>query len=356
MNRILITGGAGFIGSHTASLLLEKGFDLIIVDSFANSSKLFLEKIFTLFKKIDEKYEERIKFIECDIRNFNKLNNVFQESINEGKPINSVIHFAGLKSVSESVENPLQYWDANVNGSINLFKVMAIYNCKTIVFSSSATVYGTSDNKLLTEDAEIKPKNPYGESKLIIEKILNSLYISDKENWKIANLRYFNPIGAHESGLIGECPNGVPSNLFPFITQVAIGKRSFLRVYGRDWPTKDGTAIRDYIHVMDLAEGHLSALNYLESQDGIFTNLNLGTSKGTTVLELVRTFEKVNNCKIPFDYVDRRPGDVAISVADNKKAINILNWKPHRNIERMCIDGWFWEKNVNDLKLTFDKF
>jgi len=349
MNRILITGGAGFIGSHTASLLLENGFDLIIIDSFINTSKLFLERILTLFKKIDEKYEERVKFVECDIRDFNKLNTLFKDSANEGKPINSVIHFAGLKSVTESVFDPLRYWDSNVIGSINLFKTMAFNNCKTIVFSSSATIYGNSENEFLTENSEIKPNNAYGETKFTIEKILKTLYESDKNNWKIANLRYFNPIGAHKSGLIGEYPNGVPSNLFPFITQVAMGKRRFLRVYGNDWPTKDGTGVRDFIHIMDLAEGHLSALKYLDSQDSIFINLNLGTSRGTTVLELVRTFETVNKCKIPYEFVDKRAGDVAISIADNKKALNLLNWNPQRNIEDMCIDGWLWQQNLKDL-------
>ncbi len=345
MNRILITGGAGFIGSHTASLLLENGYDLIIIDSLINTSKLFLKKIRILFKKIDEKYEERVKFIKCDTRDINKLNAVFKESANEGKPINSVIHFAGLKSVSESVHNPLKYWDANVTGSINLFKIMELYDCKTIVFSSSATVYGIS-NDFLTEDSYIKPHNAYGQTKFTIEKILNTLYQSDKENWKILNLRYFNPIGAHESGLIGEFPHNIPSNLFPYITQVAMGKRSSLKVYGRDWPTKDGTGVRDYIHIMDLAEGHLSGLRYLDSQNGIFINLNLGTSIGTSVLELIRTFEKVNKCKIPYDIADRRAGDVATIIADNKKAINLLNWYPHRNIEKMCIDGWLWQKKI----------
>lgn len=345
MNRILITGGTGFIGSHTASLLLENGYDLIIIDSFVNTSKLFLEKIRILFKKIDEKYEERLKFIECDIRDINKLNAVFQESANEGKPINSVIHFAGLKSVSESVNNPLQYWDANVIGSINLFKIMELYNCKTIVFSSSATVYAISNN-FLTEDSYIKPNNAYGYTKFTVENILNTLYQSDRENWKILNLRYFNPVGAHESGLIGEFSYNIPSNLFPYITQVGIGKRSFLKVYGRDWPTKDGTGVRDYIHIMDLAEGHLSGLRYLDSQNGIFINLNLGTSVGTSVLELIRTFEKVNKCKIPYNFADRRAGDVATIIADNKKAINLLNWYPQRNIEKMCIDGWLWQQNI----------
>ncbi len=349
MNRILITGGAGFVGSHTASLLLENGYDLIIIDSFINTSKLFLKKICNLFKKIDEKYEERLKFIECDIRDLNKLNTVFHESAIEGKPINAVIHFAGLKSVSESVHNPLQYWDTNVIGSINLFKIMELHNCKTIVFSSSATVYGIANNKLLTEDSYIKPSNAYGQTKLTIEKILKTLYESDKENWKIANLRYFNPIGAHSSGLIGEYPNSIPSNLFPYINQVAIGKRSFLKVYGRDWPTKDGTGVRDFIHIMDLAEGHLSGLRYLDSQNGIFINLNLGTSKGTSVLELIRTFEKVNKCKIPYDFADRRAGDVATIIADNKKALKLLNWNPQRNLEEMCIDGWLWQQNIKDL-------
>ena len=349
MKRVLITGGAGFIGSHTASLFLENGFDLIILDSFVNTSKLFLKKIFHLFRKIDENYEQRIKFIECDIRDINKLNNVFQESKNEGKPIDSVIHFAGLKSVNESVLNPLHYWDTNVIGSINLFKTMAFHNCKTIVFSSSATIYGISSNKLLTEDSDLNPNNAYGETKLTIERILKTIFESDKENWKIANLRYFNPIGAHASGLIGEYPRGVPSNLFPFITQVAMGKRKLLRVYGKDWPTIDGTGVRDFIHIMDLAEGHLSALKYLDSQNGILTNFNLGTSKGTTVLELIRTFEKVNKCEIPFEFFDRREGDIAISIADNKKALKLLNWSPLRNLEEMCIDGWLWQQNIKDL-------
>jgi len=347
MNRILITGGAGFIGSHTASLLLENGYDLIIIDSLINTSNVFLKKINILFKKIDEKYEKRVKFIKCDTRDINKLNAVFQESANEGKPINSVIHFAGLKSVSESVHNPLKYWDANVTGSINLFKIMDLYDCKTIVFSSSATVYGIS-NDFLTEDSYIKPNNAYGQTKCTIEEILNTLYQSDKENWKILNLRYFNPIGAHESGLIGEFPYKKPSNLFPYITQVAMGKRSSLKVYGRDWPTKDGTGVRDYIHIMDLAEGHLSALRYLDSQNGIFIYLNLGTSIGTSVLELIRTFEKVNKCKIPYDFADRRAGDVATIIADNKKALDLLNWNPQRTIEDMCVDGWLWQKNIRD--------
>ena len=347
MNRILITGGAGFIGSHTASLLLENGYDLIIIDSLINTSNVFLKKINILFKKIDEKYEKRVKFIKCDTRDINKLNAVFQESANEGKPINSVIHFAGLKSVSESVHNPLKYWDANVTGSINLFKIMDLYDCKTIVFSSSATVYGIS-NDFLTEDSYIKPNNAYGQTKCTIEEILNTLYQSDKENWKILNLRYFNPIGAHESGLIGEFPYNKPSNLFPYITQVAMGKRSSLKVYGRDWPTKDGTGVRDYIHIMDLAEGHLSALRYLDSQNGIFIYLNLGTSIGTSVLELIRTFEKVNKCKIPYDFADRRAGDVATIIADNKKALDLLNWNPQRTIEDMCVDGWLWQKNIRD--------
>ena len=351
MNRILITGGAGFVGSHTAGLLLESGYDLIIIDSFINTSKLFFKKICTFFKKIDEKYEDRLKFIQCDIRDKNKLNTIFKESANEGKPINSVIHFAGLKSVSESVRNPLQYWDANVIGSINLLKIMELHNCKTIVFSSSATIYGTS-NDFLTEDSYIKPNNTYGVTKFTIEKILNSIFESDKKNWKILNLRYFNPIGAHESGLIGEYPNKIPSNLFPYITQVAIGQRSFLRVYGRDWPTKDGTGVRDFIHIMDLAEGHLSGLRFLDSQNGVFINLNLGTSKGTSVLELIRTFEKVNKCKIPYQFEDKRAGDVAISIADNKKAINLLNWNPKRNIEDMCIDGWLWQKNIKDSQIN----
>ena len=345
MKRILITGGVGFIGSHTSILLLQKGFDLIVVDSFLNSSKDYIDKINFLIKNLDSNLLKKIKYFDCDIRNYEKLSNIFLNSIKEGNPIDAVIHFAGLKAVGESVKNPLMYWEINVAGSINLFKVMDRYDCNTIVFSSSATIYGKKSENLLEENSEIDPSNPYGETKVTIEKILKNLYEIDRKNWNVANLRYFNPIGAHESGLLGEDPKGIPDNLFPYINQVAIGQRNKLFIFGNDWPTVDGTGVRDYIHVMDIAEGHVSAIEYLFSQKGSFVNLNLGTSKGTSVLELIKTFEKVNNCEVKFVFKERRPGDIASSIADNKLAISLLNWSPKRSIEEMCRDGWLWQKN-----------
>ena len=221
------------------------------------------------------------------------------------------------------------------------------YHCKTIVFSSSATIYSTKSQDLFQEDSEVNPSNPYGETKATIEKILETIYQSDIQNWNIANLRYFNPIGAHDSGLLGEEPKGIPNNLFPYINQVAIGERKNLYIFGNDWPTVDGTGVRDYIHVMDLAEGHLSALKYLFTKNGEFVNINLGTSRGTSVMQLIETFEKTNNCKINYEFKERRPGDIAISVADNKLAISLLNWLPKRTLEEMCRDGWRWQRNQN---------
>ena len=345
MKRILITGGLGFIGSHTSILLLQQGYDLIILDSFVNSSKASIERITILIKKLNSLFLKNIKFIDCDIRDNKQLKNIFLNSINEGNPIDAVIHFAGLKAVEESVENPLLYWEINVGGSLNLFKIMESYDCRTIVFSSSATIYKSKPEGLLDENSELDPSNPYGQTKATIEKILKTLYDSDRNNWRIVNLRYFNPIGAHESGLIGEYPIGVPNNLFPYINKVASGRIEKLNIDGNDWPTADGTGVRDYIHVMDLADGHISALNFLFCGNGNFLNLNLGTSKGTSVLELIKTFEKVNNCKIKYEFKERRPGDIATSVADNKMASSILNWTPKRSLAEMCRDGWLWQKN-----------
>ncbi len=347
MTRVLVTGGTGFIGSHTCVLLLEKGYDLIILDSFLNSSNEVVEEIKNLGISDGKFQEKRILIRKGDIRDKYFLEKIFKEALENKDPIRAVIHLAGLKSVSESVNYPFKYWEVNVQGSINLFKVMANFNCKTIVFSSSATIYGESKNKLINEDSEIQPKNTYGETKAAIEKILNTLYKSDIQNWRIINLRYFNPIGAHESGLLGEKPQGIPSNLFPFLTQVAIGERKSLNIFGNDWPTIDGTGVRDYIHIMDLAEGHLSALEYLLSNGGNFISLNLGTAKGTSVLQLIKTFEKVNKCSISFEFKEKRPGDIARAVADNKLAISLLKWFPKKNLEEMCKDGWLWQKNLN---------
>ena len=337
--KILVTGGAGFIGSHTCLVLLEKGHEVIVIDSFINSSKISLSRVNEIFK--DKNHN--INIVVADIRDENAIDKLFLDSQTVNTPIQAVIHFAGLKSVKESVLNPLHYWDVNVNGTINLLRAMNKYKCKTIVFSSSATIYGLSSDRPLPENTDIKPINPYGQTKVAIEQLFNNLYDSDPKNWRIANLRYFNPIGAHPSGIIGESPIGVPTNIFPYITQVAAGKREKLTIFGKDWPTLDGTGVRDYIHIMDLAEGHICALEYLLKSKNKIINLNLGTGIGTSVLQLVNIFEKVNNIKIPKEFSGRRLGDCSTVIADNKLALSCLDWVPKRNIEDMCIDGWKWQ-------------
>ncbi|OUL43917.1 UDP-glucose 4-epimerase GalE [Prochlorococcus sp. HOT_208_60] len=245
-----------------------------------------------------------------------------------------------MKSVPESISDPLRYWDVNVNGTINLLNVMKKYNCKSIIFSSSATVYGNVKETFLREDLPCNPCNPYGETKVVIEKILSNIFTSDPDNWRICNLRYFNPVGADPSGLFGEKFSYNPSNLFPYLNLVAGGKKKYLRVFGKDWPTKDGTAIRDYIHVCDLSYGHILAMNYLLFKKSQILNLNLGTGKGTTVLELIKTFERVNNCTIKYEFEDRRPGDVSSLIADNNLSKKIFKWYPQKSIEEMCKDSW----------------
>ncbi len=343
--RILVTGGAGFIGSHTCTVLIEKGYEVIVIDSFTNSNKRSLEKVRELFGKNKEKKYITIRVIKGDIRDEEKIDKIFMDSQLAGKPIKAVLHFAGLKSVTESVINPFIYWDINLNGTIKLLSIMNKYNCRTIVFSSSATIYGLSGEELINENAKIKPINPYGQTKAAVEKFLNDIYKSCPENWRIANLRYFNPIGAHPSGSIGESPIGIPNNIFPYITQVATGKIKKFTVYGNDWSTKDGTGVRDYIHVMDLAEGHIAALEYLFYEKPQIINLNLGTALGTSVLELINTFQLATNIQIPYEYSSRRKGDVAFAVADNSKAISLLNWYPKRSLKQMCLDGWKWQKS-----------
>ena len=343
MIRILVTGGAGFIGTHTCLSLLENKFNLIVVDSFTNSSKRSLEKVIELLEKKYSDIKERIKIFNGDIKNEDWLNEIFVNSKKENKPIFGVIHFAGLKAVAESVRNPLGYWEGNLVSSISLLKVMQKNKCFTIVFSSSATIYRTT-SELIKEEFEKEPINPYGQTKLSIEKMLHNLYESDIEKWKVINLRYFNPIGAHYSGIIGESPLGIPNNIFPIIGKVAIGLISKLSIFGNDWPTRDGTCIRDYIHVMDLAEGHVQALNFLLENKACFININLGTGKGTTVLELVKAFENTNKITIPYEFAERRIGDNPITVADNTKALAILKWEAKRSLDDMCRDGWEWFK------------
>ena len=344
MQRILVTGGAGFIGSHTSLLLIEKGYEILVVDSLFNSSLKAIERINKIIDKKFPEMKNKFTFFKGDLRNESFVNEIFFKQHKIGKPITGVIHFAGLKAVNESINQPLKYWDFNLISSINLLKVMDLFECRTIVFSSSASVYGSPKKNLLKEDQKLNPINPYGLTKLTIENILSNLYEGSSNKWKIINLRYFNPIGAHSSGLIGEVPKGIPNNIFPLIMQVALGNIEFLKIYGNDWPTNDGTPVRDYIHVMDLANGHFHALEHLLNHSSKILNLNLGTGIGTSVLELVRTFERVNKINIPFQYTDRRDGDAAIVVADNSLVKNILNWRPVRNLEDMCRDGWDWQR------------
>ncbi len=329
--KILVTGGAGYIGSHTVIELLGKGYEVVIVDNFYNSHPEVLERIKELSGK-------DFKFYEIDLLDKNALKKVFEEN-----KIDSVIHFAGYKAVGESVEKPLMYYHNNLTSTFILCEVMKKYGVKNIVFSSSATVYGLSNVSPLKEDLPLSTTNPYGTTKLFIEQILRDLYISDND-WSIALLRYFNPIGAHISGRIGENPNGIPNNLMPFITQVAVGKREKLSVFGNDYDTVDGTGVRDYIHVVDLAKGHIKALERHMDFKGVEA-YNLGTGKGVSVLELVNTFEKVNGVKIPYTIIDRRPGDIATCFADSSKAKKELGWEAEKTIEDMCKDSWNWQKN-----------
>ena len=324
---ILVTGGAGYIGSHTVVELLEAGEDIVIVDNFVNSKPEALDKI----KKITGK---DFKFYEVDILDEEKLEKVFKEN-----NIESVIHFAGLKAVGESVVKPIEYYHNNITGTLVLLKLMKKYNCKRIVFSSSATVYGDPEIVPITEECKTGgTTNPYGTTKLFIERILQDVYVADNE-FSIALLRYFNPIGAHESGLIGEDPNDIPNNLMPYITGVASGKLEILSVFGNDYPTKDGTGVRDYIHVVDLAKGHLKALAKIRQEEGVKI-YNLGTGHGYSVLDLVNTFQKVNNVEVKYKIVGRRAGDIATCYADPSKAKKELGWVAEKGIEDMCRDSW----------------
>lgn len=343
MGSVLVTGATGFIGSHVCLVLLEKGYEIIAVDSLENSSQNSLREVLGLLDNLKDFNPNSLQIFKGDIRDKSFLKQVFQKAKSKKKPINAVIHLAALKSVFESIQNPKRYWEYNVLGSLNLFNVMDDYDCRTIVFSSSATVYEQS-NKLLDETTIIDPINPYGRTKTVVEQLLFDLYSSPVHSWRIINLRYFNPIGAHPSGKIGEDPKSVVTNIFPLITGVALGKLKALKVFGNDWETRDGTCIRDYIHIMDLAEGHLFALENLQKNSKTFLNINLGTGKGVTVLELISTFEKVNQVKIPFEFVGRRSGDKVMSVANNSLAKKLLNWETTRTLEEMCIDGWNWQK------------
>ena len=333
---ILVTGGAGFIGSHTAVELLNKGYDVIIVDNLVNSKESVIDSI----KKITGKTP---KFYKVDLLDKEKVNKIFDEN----KDIEAVIHFAALKAVGESVEKPILYYENNLQSTLVLVRAMQDHNVKRIVFSSSATVYGDPAKVPITEDMPVgAATNPYGETKVMIERILTDIYNADHE-WSVMLLRYFNPIGAHESGLIGEAPNGIPNNLMPYINQVALGKLDHLRVFGNDYDTPDGTGVRDYIHVVDLAKGHIKAIERCEKTTGVET-YNLGTGIGYSVLDIVKNFEKATGIKIKYEIAPRRAGDIAECYADPTKAEKILGWKAEKNLEQMCKDSWnFTKKQFN---------
>lgn len=332
---ILVTGGCGYIGSHTCIQLIKQGIDPVIIDNLYNGKEIVLDRI----KKITGK---RPRFYKGDIRNKDLLDTIFKEN-----NIKGVIHFAGLKAVGESVRKPLEYYDVNVYGTINLLDAMKKANVKKFIFSSSATVYGTQPIIPYIETMETgEPTQPYGRSKLFIEKILQDLSIADQD-WSITILRYFNPVGAHPSGLIGEDPQGIPNNLMPYITQVAIGKLASLAVFGNDYETRDGTCIRDFIHVMDLAEGHLAALNYNDTQSGV-NIFNLGSGQGNSVLEVIATFENVFRKKLPYHFAPRRDGDLPAYWANADRAKKLLNWETRLNLHDMVQDSWNWQsKNPN---------
>ncbi len=331
MSSILVTGGAGFIGSHTCVCLLKKGHDVIVVDNLSNSQIEVVEAI----EKIADR---KIRFYEGDVTDRPSLEHVFKDN-----SIDAVIHFAGLKAVKESIEKPLLYYSNNIVSTLMLCQVMQAFSCKTFVYSSSATVYGLENISPMHEEMAVSAINPYGQSKLMQEQILRDLAISDPD-WRIMVLRYFNPVGAHESGLIGENPNGIPNNLMPYICNVALGKAEYLNIFGNDYDTSDGTGIRDYIHVMDLAEGHVLALDYVSQHEGIDI-INLGTGRGTSVLELLKAFEDATGKSIPKKFVSRRDGDIPSCYADVKKAEKILKWTPLRSLSDMCKDSWRFSLN-----------
>ena len=340
--QILVTGGAGYIGSHTCIELIKAGYKVVVVDNLCNSSSESLSRV-------EKLTNSDIPFYKIDIRNKKALTRVFEQHL-----INGVIHFAGLKAVGESVEKPIEYYDTNVGGTFILAEVMRDFNCKTFVLSSSATVYGDPYTVPIKEDFPLSATNPYGRSKLMIEEFLQDVFVAD-DSWYIALLRYFNPVGAHKSGLIGEDPNDTPNNLMPYISQVAIGKLEKLSVFGDNYNTPDGTGIRDYIHVVDLAKGHVKAIQALKDNPQVLT-VNLGTGNGYSVLDMVKAFEKASGKEVKYQIVDRRPGDIATCYADSSYAAEILDWKAGCGLDEMCEDTWRWQSmNPNGYFLADSK-
>ena len=327
--KILVTGGAGFIASHTNVELLNAGYDVVVVDNLVNSSR---ESV----ARVEELTGKKISFYEEDLLNEKAIDAIFEK-----ENIDSVIHFAALKAVGESCQIPLRYFDNNLTGTLNLLKVMEKHGVKSIVFSSSATVYGKPESVPIREDFPLSVSNPYGRTKLIIEDMLRDIYKSDNE-WDIALLRYFNPIGAHESGMIGENPHGIPNNLLPYVAKVAAGQLECVNVFGDDYDTPDGTGVRDYIHVVDLAKGHVKAIDYIFSNPGLDV-INLGTGVGYSVLDMVKAFGKACGKEIPYEIKPRRAGDIAMCYADPAKAAKVLGWKAEKGLDEMCADTWRWQ-------------
>lgn len=330
---ILVTGGAGYIGSHTCVALAQAGQPFVVLDNFCNSHRSVLDRVAQITGKA-------VPCVEGDVRDAALLDEVLARY-----EVNAVVHFAGLKAVGESVQKPLAYYDNNVHGTLNLLQCLQRSRVRTLVFSSSATVYGVPESLPLAEDAPVSTCNPYGASKLMMEQVLADLDAAEPGQWRIARLRYFNPVGAHESGLIGEDPQDIPNNLVPYVAQVAVGLRECLSVYGGDYPTVDGTGVRDYIHVCDLAEGHVAALRYLRDHPGLLT-VNLGTGRPVSVLQMVQAFEAASGRPVPYRIVARRPGDVAECWADPGKAAALLGWRAHRDLARMCADAWRWQNGT----------
>ena len=333
--KVLVTGGAGYIGSHACLSLLEDGHDVLVVDNLSNGKKEAL-------LRVEQLASRKLRFVEADLMDYKTVKKVFLEN-----KINAVMHFAGMKSVAESVNKPLEYYDNNLIGTINLLKLMNEFNVKKIVFSSSATVYGVPNSVPISEEAPLQAINPYGQTKLVIECLLKDLFYSDKE-WNVIILRYFNPIGAHSSGLIGEDPQGIPNNLIPYITQVAIGKLPKLLIYGDDYPTNDGTCVRDYIHIDDLVNGHIQALEKISKSNGSLETINLGTGEGCSVLSILQIFEETNQIKIPYEFTQRRSGDVPELFADPSYAFKSLGWTAKKSIKEMCKDSWLWQQKNPD--------
>lgn len=327
--NILVTGGAGYIGSHTCVELLNSGYEVIVVDNLSNSSEISLQRVEAITDK-------KVKFYKADLLDTAAMDQIFSEN-----EIHSVIHFAAFKAVGESVAKPLMYFRNNIAGTVSLCETMVKHDVKNIVFSSSATVYGDPATVPIKEDFPLSATNPYGRTKLMMEEILGDVYVSDND-WNVVLLRYFNPVGAHQSGTIGEDPRGIPNNLMPFVSQVAVGKREKLFIFGDDYPTPDGTGVRDYIHVVDLAGGHVKAIEKLKQQPGLFV-CNLGTGQGYSVLEMVKAFEKASGKPVPYEIVERRPGDIAECYAEPTLAKAALGWEATRGLDEMCEDNWRWQ-------------